>query len=258
MGENSKIEWTHHTFNPWIGCEKCDPLCDNCYAESETFVRVQRAHGVELWGPGAHRHVTSADNWKKPLRWNRDAIAAGERHRVFCASLGDVCEDRRDLDATRARLWDLVRATSQLDFLFLTKRPQNIERLIPLDVIQRSWLGVSAGTVAGLKRVEFLMRHPAKRRFVSMEPLLEDVDFDPMDIAHRDGDGRPVDLVIVGGESGFRARPTREEWVRSIRDNCTVAGVSFFYKQTDETKGRKVSLPMLDGRRWAEMPEVRS
>jgi protein gp37 len=142
--------------------------------------------------------------------------------------------------------------------MLLTKRPQNIGRLVPLDIIERVWLGVSAGTVAGLKRIEFLVRHPAKRRFVSMEPLLEDVDFDPMDLSYRDEQGRPVDLVIVGGESGHRARPTLDEWVRPIRDNCIAAGVSFFLKQTDETKGKKVSLPLLDGRQWAEMPEART
>jgi protein gp37 len=141
--------------------------------------------------------------------------------------------------------------------MLLTKRPQNIRRLIPKDIIPRVWLGVSAGTIPGLKRVELLMRHEAKYRFVSMEPLLEDVDFDPMDLAYRDNYGRPVDLVIVGGESGHRARPTRDEWVRTIRDNCVAAGTAFFLKQTDETRGKKVSLPLLDGRQWAEMPEVR-
>jgi protein gp37 len=257
MGADTKIEWATHTLNPWIGCDQIDPLCDNCYAKNSTFVRYQRSLGVELWGAEAHRHVTSAANWKKPLVWNKAARKAGERHRVFCASLADVCEDRRDLDAPREWLWELIRRCDSLDFMLLTKRPQNIGRLVPLDIIERVWLGVSAGTVAGLKRIEFLVRHPAKRRFVSMEPLLEDVDFDPMDLSYRDEQGRPVDLVIVGGESGHRARPTLDEWVRPIRDNCIAAGVSFFLKQTDETKGKKVSLPLLDGRQWAEMPGAR-
>src|SRR5690349_7465213 len=121
MGAETQIEWCHHTFNPWIGCTKVDPLCDHCYASVETFPRVQRGKGRELWGADADRHVTSAANWRLPLRWNREAREAGERRRVFCASLADVCEDRRDLDVPREWLWSLVRLCESLDFMFLTK-----------------------------------------------------------------------------------------------------------------------------------------
>jgi protein gp37 len=97
MGENSAIQWTDHTFNPWIGCQRVSPGCVNCYAEHRnTFVRIQRKAGNELWGPKGARQVTSDANWKKPLTWNRAAEKAGRRFRVFCASLADVFEDRRD------------------------------------------------------------------------------------------------------------------------------------------------------------------
>lgn len=231
MGADSKIQWTHHTFNAWIGCSKVDPLCDNCYAEVETFPRVQRGRGLEMWGPDAHRHITSASNWREPLKWNRAAEAAGERRRVFVNSLSDVCEDRRDLDAPREWLWELIRRCPWLDFMLLTKRPQNIGRFIPQDVLDRIYMGVSAGTVAGLKRVELLMRHRAKFRFVSMEPLLEDVGFDPSDLAYRDDEGRMVDLVIVGGESGRNPRPCHVSWIYRQVQLCQLAGVAPFVKQ---------------------------
>jgi protein gp37 len=267
MGATS-IEWTARTridgtivpgftFNPWIGCSKIDPLCANCYASVDTFTRVNRSRGRELWGPDAERHVTSSANWLKPIKWDRDAAAAGELRGVFCASLADICEDRRDLDAPREWLWELIRWCDSLDFMLLTKRPQNIGRLVPQDILDRVWMGVSAGTVAGLKRVELLMRHRAFRRFVSAEPLLEDIDFDPMDLAYRDDDGRPVDLVIVGCESGHRARRTEDVWVRGVRENCAASGVSFFLKQLADERGRIVSLPVLDGRQHQEMPEAR-
>src|SRR5688572_19892666 len=111
MGENTAIEWATHTFNPWIGCTKISPECARCYAHDETFVRVQRAGGRELWGPTADRHVTSNANWRQPLTWDRAAAAAGERARVFCASLSDVGEYRPDLVEPRARLCELILAT---------------------------------------------------------------------------------------------------------------------------------------------------
>lgn len=231
MGAETKIQWCHHSFNAWIGCNKVDPLCDNCYAEVETFPRVQRGRGLEMWGPDAHRHVTSAENWKQPLKWNRFARQDNEMRRVFVNSLSDVCEDRRDLDAPRQWLWELIRRCGWLHFMLLTKRPQNIGRLIPQDVLDRVYMGVSAGTVAGLKRVEILMRHRAKFRFVSMEPLLEDTGFDPMDLAYRGDDGKPVDLVIVGGESGRNPRIADLAHHRAVIEACRAAGVAVFHKQ---------------------------
>src|SRR5262252_3094252 len=89
MGESTKIEWTHHTFNPWVGCQKVSPGCDHCYAEGWA-----KRSGLVRWGPGEHRKRTSAANWAKPLKWARLARALDYRPRVFCASLADVFDNR--------------------------------------------------------------------------------------------------------------------------------------------------------------------
>ena len=106
MSDITKIQWTDHTFNPWIGCAKVSDGCINCYAEVDTFARRERARGLELWGPWAARHVTSDEKfWKKPLAWDRSAREAGVRRRVFCASMADVFEDRdRSRSPSRAPL----------------------------------------------------------------------------------------------------------------------------------------------------------
>lgn len=119
MGANTKIEWAHHTFNPWIGCTKVSAACDHCYAEDWD----KRYEGGQHWGAGAPRRLTSAANWRKPLAWNRQAAKADTRPRVFCASLADVF-DSEVPDAWRDRLFALIALTPHLDWLLLTKRPQ--------------------------------------------------------------------------------------------------------------------------------------
>ena len=129
MGAESKIEWTDHTFNPWWGCEKVSPGCAHCYADA--FAK-RLGHGTtrpKLWGPGSERKVASEAMWREPIKWNRSAEKAGKRARVFCASMADVFEDRPDLLVPRARLFRLVAATPHLDWLLLTKRPENAARL---------------------------------------------------------------------------------------------------------------------------------
>jgi protein gp37 len=123
MSANSKIEWTDHTFNPWEGCQKVGPGCDNCYAEARN-ARFGGGQAVN-WGPGAPRRRTSIANWQKPLAWNRAHAAFlaehGRRQRVFCASLADVFDNAVD-PAWRADLFQLIEATPELDWLLLTKR----------------------------------------------------------------------------------------------------------------------------------------
>jgi protein gp37 len=157
MAENTKIEWATHTFNPWMGCTKVSPACKNCYAERNFDHRLKQVQ----WGPSGTRVLTSNENWAKPLKWNREAKEKGVRHRVFCASLADVFEDWkgpivnskgergvvtcadsvwftngpvsncRDLtmDDVRTQLFALIDATPNLDWLLLTKRPENIRRM---------------------------------------------------------------------------------------------------------------------------------
>ena len=119
MGKNSKIEWTHHTFNPWWGCTRVSAACVHCYAETWS-----KRLGKKLWGPKAPRRFLSDAYWMEPIKWNREAKQQGHRARVFCASMADVFEARSDLNASRERLWKLIEETPQLDWLLLTKRPE--------------------------------------------------------------------------------------------------------------------------------------
>lgn len=183
MAENSKIEWTDHTFNPWIGCTKVSAACDHCYAEVSTPTRTLRASGAETWGPHAPRKRTSAANWKKPLAWNRQALADGRSYRVFCASLADVFDNHRSiLPEWRDDLWRLIHATPYLDWLLLTKRPQNVPRIVPGWMEPRSWpSNVWLGTTVenqteADRRIPYLLAVPAAVRFLSVEPLLGPVD----------------------------------------------------------------------------------
>lgn len=237
MGENTKIEWAKHTFNPWIGCTKVSPGCDHCYAE--TF--AHRFGGG--WGKGAPRRLTSESNWKLPLRWNRAAEKAGRRDRVFCASLADVF-DNEVPDAWRDRLFALIDCTPNLDWLLLTKRPQvALKYMNPPSIMPNVWLGTSVENqpMADL-RIPTLLKIPAAKRFLSVEPLLGPVDlWSSANYQLPDGSfgsafawGKGVNWVIVGGESGPKARPMHPAWARSIRDQCVAAGVPFFYKQWGE------------------------
>lgn len=226
MAKGSKIEWTHHTFNPWWGCERVSAACKNCYAETW-------AHrlGLDLWSKGAPRRMMSDAYWRQPIAWNREAEAAGRRDRVFCASMADVFEDRRDLDALRERLWRLIADTPSLDWLLLTKRPEQVARLVPWQDWPRNvWLGTTIENQRWAeKRLPHLLEHPAIVHFVSCEPLLGPIELAPWMSASR-GDRR-IGWVIAGGESGHRARPMNPLWARALRDQCRAHGVPFHFKQ---------------------------
>lgn len=259
MGTVTEIAWCHHTFNPWEGCQKVAPECAHCYAEA----RDKHWHRGENWGPlrvlngstidvenrgplwrGTRLVRTSESYWRQPLKWAKEARAAGERRRVFCLSLGDILEDRAELIEPRDQTFELIYQTRDvLDWLLLTKRPENAG-LIPDGIWRLVWAGVSAGTQETADRnVPLLLKIPAKVRFVSAEPLLGPVDVygwlirrnpDPpatnWDMSRR----QSVEWVIVGGESGHGARPMHPDWARLIRDQCAAAGVPFFFKQHGE------------------------
>ena len=123
MAENSKIEWTEHTFNPWWGCTKVSPACDNCYAEAWA-----KRTGHSVWGAKADRRLLSDSHWKNPIRWNEISRETGIRARVFCASMADVFEWKTGLSSLRDRLWSLIEQTPDLDWLLLTKRPHLVGR----------------------------------------------------------------------------------------------------------------------------------
>lgn len=218
MGQDSKIEWTTHTFNPWIGCQKVGPPCDNCYAE-----KLVERYGWTTWGPHGERKRTSVANWRKPLSWARKAN--GTRPRVFCASLADWLDNKAP-QQWREDLAVLIDETPQLDWLLLTKRIQNFEKLAPWhndDVPANVWLGITCGSQDEYDR-DWPKLHGinAPVRFISYEPALG-----PLSMR---GEGFP-DWLICGGESGPGARMMDPEWARGIQEQCAFYGVAFFMKQ---------------------------
>lgn len=243
MSENSAIEWTDHTFNPWEGCQKVSPGCDHCYAETRN---ARFAGGTAInWGPGAPRRRTSAANWRKPLAWNRNAGVFYAQHRrrqrVFCASLADVY-DNAVPEEWRMDLYRLIDSTPNLDWLLLTKRIGNARDMLPVSWLgaprPNVWIGATICNQAEADRdIPKLLEVPARVRFLSMEPLLGPVELS--NVSRRSDAVRVlgqralggIDWVIVGGESGPGARPMHPDWARSLRDQCAAAGVPFLFKQ---------------------------
>lgn len=226
MGANSKIEWTHHTFNPWIGCQKVSAGCDHCYAETQNAFRKWNGG---TWGPHAPRKRTSEANWNQPLKWNEAAKRDGVRRRVFCASLADWLDNQVPY-AWRLDLAILVHGTQNLDWLLLTKRIENYAEHAPWlshEVPPNVWLGVTAEDQANYdRRWPILARIGDGIKFISYEPAIG-----PLDV------GRHVllpDWLICGGESGSQARPMQVEWARKVRDDCAGSGIPFHFKQWGE------------------------
>lgn len=246
MGTTTKIQWCDHTFNPWIGCLKIARGCTNCYAEAFAL-----RWGMHVWGPAANtpRRVTSPTYWKQPLKWEREAAAQGHRRRVFCASLADVFEDHPDVVEARESLWKLIEQTPHLNWLLLTKRPENILSMThwgheswPDNI----WTGTSAATQKDADaNIPFLLEVPSVVHFVSSEPQIEFIDYTPW--------LPTLTWIICGGESGLKARPFDLHWARALRDQCGRYDVKFFFKQVGgryhESGGRE-----LDGRTWDEVP----
>lgn len=288
MAENSNIEWTDHTFNPWIGCAKVSPGCANCYAEAMMDTR----YGKVKWGKRQKRIRTSAANWKLPVKWNRAYDTALERRdealeiappgsilppypvrqKVFCASLADWLDEEIEIEVL-ADLLKLIHDTPNLDWLMLTKRPENFEsRMTELmcfesdagraglddeDTVfqiafkwtneflhkdycpENVWIGTSIERQEYAdKRISELLNIPAKVRFLSVEPILG-----PIDLAYSCFNGSDsfgsmpgIHWVINGGESGPKRRPMKLEWARDLRDQCARAKVAYFFKQIDKVQ----------------------
>lgn len=234
---------------------KVSPACDECYAE-----RDSKRYGFQVWGKDSPRRFFTDKYWDAPLKWNAAAAKAGIRRRVFCASFGDVMEDRRDLDEWRFRLFVLIEATPNLDWLLLTKRPQNFRRFLPWIAVAQPnvWLMTTVESPEWLWRVDELLKMPAIVHGVSYEPARAAVDFSTY--LGRDR----VNWLVAGGESGPRARTARESWFLAARDACVAAGVPFHFKQWGENSadlvriGKKKSGRLLGGREWNEFPEARA
>jgi protein gp37 len=249
MGKNTNIEWCDHTFNPWLGCTKISPGCTNCYAANLMDTRWKRVR----WGRGNPRQRTSEANWRQPLLWDREAKKAGERRKVFCASLADIFDPEAP-DQWRSDLFLLIAQTSCLDWLLLTKRPEfgiehfgNWQNINP-EAARAIWFGISAEDQERFdERADYLtdIRLAENITFVSAEPLLGSINV----WSYREY----IDWVIVGGESGPGARPTQKYWVRSIQRQCRFFGIPFFFKQWGGVN-KKATGNILDGRQWMEFP----
>ena len=224
--EKSKIEWTDHTFNPWIGCQHVSPGCDHCYAET----MMDKRYGKVEWGPHGERKRTSEENWKRPVKWNDKAdkfkLENGRRQRVFCASLADVF-DNQVPPSWRKDLFALIRECRRLDWLLLTKRPHNIKKMLPPDWgdgYRNVWLGVTAENQEWFdQRWAILQKVPAVIKFISYEPAIGALRLPKH--------GPYPDWLISGGESGRGARPFNPMWARKVIADCRRYGVVPFHKQ---------------------------
>jgi len=230
MSGETGIQWTDHTFNPWWGCLRVSPGCEHCYAE--TFAKRV---GLNIWGPAktTARREFADKHWAEPLKWNHAAEKEGRRHRVFCASMADVFEDHPTANTTRPRLWALICATPWLDWQLLTKRPENIARMLPDDWgngYPNVWLGTTIESPDYAHRFDQLRANRAAVYFLSLEPMIADVS----DALRQKFSGLPPEEIwwaIIGGESGGKARPFHLDWARECLRWCNEFGVSPFVKQ---------------------------
>jgi protein gp37 len=248
MAVQSAIEWTDATWNPVTGCTEVSPGCDHCYARSF----------AERWrGIAGHPYEQGFDLrlWPQrlnlPLRWKR-------RRRIFTNSMSDLFHPEVPTEFI-LQIFDVMARANQHTFQVLTKRPDRLAKLVPQINKQLAaytlehevwpshiWLGVSVETIRYQWRVDRLRQVPAAVRFISAEPLLGSLA--SLDLGE-------IHWLIAGGESGFGFRVCEELWIRELRDNCTAAGIAFFFKQwggrTHSAGGR-----ILDGRTWDEYPEA--
>lgn len=252
MGVETKIEWCHHTWSPWHGCQKVSRGCTNCYAET---MSKRNPSILGVWGPNGTRVISKS--WDKPLAMDRAAAKAGERRRNF-PSVCDWLEDRPELDEPRARLLGLIDATPNLDWLLLSKRPENfwplmarLRECLEGDIHAQAWyagnpppnvwIGVSVeDQETADARIPALLEIPAALRWVSYEPALGPVDFRHWLNPHRHvlpdtfGLSPPppsINWTVCGGESGHNARPFDIQWARETVRQCRETDVPVFVKQ---------------------------
>lgn len=248
MSANTKIEWTDHTFNPWIGCQAISPGCTHCYAADWA-----KRYGRDF----AER--TRTKTWSAPLKWNAEHetffAQHGRRQRVFCASLADVF-DNAVPEQWRADLLALIQTTPNLDWQLLTKRIGNAKDMLDRAAwlicrdrtephewqgLENVWIGATIINQEEADRdIPKLLAVPAAKRFLSMEPLLGAVSvFSKItgELLHESGvpyNPGWLNWIIVGGESGNKARPMHPAWAQNLRDQCAAAGVPFLFKQWGE------------------------
>lgn len=259
MAENSGIAWTDHTFNPWWGCQRVGPGCDNCYAAT-----LDKRTGGDYWDGDKAPRRTSLPNWNKPRRWNKKAEESGVRQKVFCASMADVFDNRIPSE-WRDDLWALIRETPMLDWIIVTKRIGNVRKMLPPDWgcgYQNVWLLITVVNQDEAARdCPKLRNTPAAIRGLSVEPQIGPIDFAEFPREDWPNPGwatelESLDWVICGAESGHGRRPFSNDWARLLRDQCNAMDVAFFLKQIPgDTPRGVVETPEIDGRQWLEFPK---
>lgn len=235
MSEQTGIEWTDSTWNPVTGCNKISPGCKNCYAARmaprlKAMGNPRYAEGFEV--TLHHDLLNLPTKWRKPKK-------------IFVNSMSDLFHEQVPTEFVQSVFATIV-AAKQHTFQVLTKRPEQalaMAELLPWP--NNLWMGVSVENQDYLHRADTLRQIPAQTRFLSLEPLLDE-------LPNMDLNG--IAWVIVGGESGAKSRKIEEQWVLDIRDQCAEAGVQFFFKQwggpNKKAKGRE-----LDGMTWDQFPE---
>jgi protein gp37 len=261
MSANSKIQWTDHTVNFVIGCVKVDELCVHCYADemdarrfSKTLPGTSKESPIRHFGLNAPRYLRIEQAKADLLALDRAARRAGRIDKVFINSLSDTFESRLDLEGARLALFNKVDECQNLIFQILTKRPENVTRMVPEWWLtdnawpKNAWIGTSVGNqrTADL-RIPELLKIPAHCRFISYEPALGPVNFNQAESPLRTNWLNRIDWIIVGGESGPKARPFNVQWARDTVSQCKSAGVACFVKQLG---ARPVYIP-LGCRSWS-------
>lgn len=244
MAENSKIEWTDHTFNPWIGCTKVSPACDNCYAAE----LMDNRYGRAKWGAGEARVRTASSTWQAPRKWDRQAAATGVRPFVFCASLADVFDNEVD-PSWRYDLFQLIHSTPNLVWLLLTKRIGNVLKMV-------EWLPTNCAIGATIANQEEYDRDRMKLATVKQmrSPLFTFGSFEPL-LGPVMLDCHAPDWIIVGGESGGSARRMPLDWARDLKRQAADLGRVFNFKQVGG-RGADKGGPALDGLTHFDRPNV--
>ena len=232
----SKIEWTESTWNPVTGCTKISEGCRNCYAER--MARRLQAMGHKSYRNG-FKLTCHPELVDLPLRWKKPRI-------VFVNSMSDLFHEQIEEDFIRS-IFDTMHLANHHLFQVLTKRSERLAGLAPgLNLPHNAWIGVTVESSQYKERIDHLRSTSAGIRFLSLEPLLDD-------IGQLDQAG--IDWVIVGGESGPGARPMNPDWARNVREQCISQGVPFFFKQWGGVNKKKAGR-ILDGRTWDQMPNV--
>ena len=240
MGDGSRIEWTDATWNPVTGCSKVSPGCAHCYAQ----VIAERFRGTQAFPEGFDLSLRR-DRLEVPLHWKRP-------RRIFVNSMSDLFHEAIPTEFIES-VFGVMKQAHWHQFQVLTKRGDRLRQLAPiLPWPPNVWMGVSVEYQRWTTRIDDLRTVPCATRFLSLEPLLG-----PLALSLTG-----IDWVIVGGESGPKSRPMRSEWVESIRDQCQLAGVAFFFKQwgafdqSGTRRGKKLAGRELAGRTWDEMPSA--